>query len=487
MKKIALFLLTVAYGITAAHAQLGSIDPGFLVGDAIEGVEPKVNAIELLPEGKMLIAGHFDTYDKAARKNIVRLNSDGSLDTAFVSLPDWRSNSYIYDICLQKDGKILLAGQFPNANGAQAIIRLESDGSIDTSFHDGSQLANSIKAVAVQEDGKILIGGKFSHYGGVLRYGIARLHPNGAIDTTFNTTGGGVGGGTGYEQVNSIVLLPDGKSLIGGIFTKYNGATQKNLARILENGRIDSTFISGTGVAGLVNAIALYPDGRIFIAGDFTQINGVGRQRVARLKANGLIDSTFNPALFTPYASISGANLEVYSVIIQPDEKIILGGKFQKYNNVSRNCIVRIHSDGSSDNTFLVGTGFQHGNGGVYSMALQADAKIVVGGSFSRYNTTDKNNLLRLIGDNTTSGTTVLSGSPAIQLFPNPANESVSIHNIQQGSRLSIMDMTGKLIYQTMVTDNAISINTSKFSDGMYLIQVVGDNVQENKPLLINH
>ena len=123
------------------------------------------------------------------------------------------------------------------------------------------------------------------------------------------------------------------------------------------DGSLDNSLNIGTGIAGAVNSIDLYPDGRIFLAGNFTQYNGAGRNRVARIAGDGTLDTLFNPALFTAYPSISGANGAVFTSILQSDGRIIIGGTFDKYNNVFRRSIVRLEADGSIDPTFVVGLG----------------------------------------------------------------------------------------------------------------------------------
>src|SRR5207249_5858764 len=112
-------------------------------------------------------------------------------------------------------------------------------------------------------------------------------------------------------------------------------------------------------------------DGRILIAGDFTTVNWVARKGIARLNENGSLDMTFNP---TP-----GANDEVLSVVAQPDGKVLLGGSFTNLNGAPRNRIGRLNSNGSLDATFDPGKG---ANIDVNSVALQLDGKVIIGGNF---------------------------------------------------------------------------------------------------------
>jgi uncharacterized delta-60 repeat protein len=163
-------------------------------------------------------------------------------------------------------------------NGSVGIARLNADGSLDSSFNPGTGVwYGAVYSVALQPDGKVLIGGNFTSVNGTNRNRVARLNANGSLDSSFNP-GTGVSG-----QVLSIALQSDGKVLIGGLFTSVNGTNRNNIARLNANGSLDGSFNPGTGANGPVGSIALQPDGKVFIGGDFTTVNGVVRPRVARL------------------------------------------------------------------------------------------------------------------------------------------------------------------------------------------------------------
>jgi uncharacterized delta-60 repeat protein len=147
------------------------------------------------------------------------------------------------------------------------------------------------------------------------------------LDMTFNP-------GTGANaDVISLALQPDGKALIGGYFNSFNGTTQNGIARLNANGSLDATFISGTGVSGLIYSFALQPDGKVLFGGTVFSYNGISRVGIARLNPNGSLDTIFNPG--------AGA-IEIWSFAIQPDGKVLIGGSFVSYNGTSRNRIARI-------------------------------------------------------------------------------------------------------------------------------------------------
>ena len=170
------------------------------------------------------------------------------------------------------------------------IARLNADGSLDGTFLNGLAGANSfVRALAVQPDGRVLIGGEFTTVNGASRNRIARLNVDGSLDTTF------LNGLAGADSlVRSLAVQPDGRVLIGGSFATVNGVSRNRTARLNADGSLDATFLIGVaGVDSLVCSLALQDDGRVLIAGNFTTVNEVSRNRIARLNASGSLDTSF--------------------------------------------------------------------------------------------------------------------------------------------------------------------------------------------------
>jgi len=126
--------------------------------------------------------------------------------------------------------------------------------------------------------------------------------------------------------------------LISGSFTSYNGTGRNRIARFNSDGSLDLTFNPGTGASGVINSIALLSDGRIFIGGAFTNYNGAGWNRIARLNGAGSLDTSFFPS--------TGTDSDVRCLAVQADGKVLIGGYFNLYNGTENNRIARIHSDG---------------------------------------------------------------------------------------------------------------------------------------------
>ncbi len=378
-----------------------------------------VSSIVLQPDGKVLAGGAFAQPNSTNRIRIIRLNADGSRDASFTTVdrgPDGR----VHAVALQPDGKIVIGGEFTHVGSADRarIARLNSDGSLDTSFDPGSGVTGSVSpgvyTLVLQKDGKILIGGNFDSVNGVIRKTLARMNANGSIDVGFNS-GGGI---SSFDMnflapwISGIALQTDGKVLISGQFTDVDGLTRINVARINADGSGDVSFNPGAGVTGdvaSVETIALQPDGKVIIGGDFTTVDDLGRSGIARLNANGSIDLSFDPSTGVKDRSDAGVTTAglVTSLAVQSDGRILLSGTFLTVDEINRHGIARLNRDGSLDGTFgpYFGTTYRNELGyeeteSVAAMALQLDGKILIGATFVSPDGTQTNRLTRLVSTN---------------------------------------------------------------------------------------
>ncbi len=362
---------------TAGYAD-GELDTTF---DPGTGPNYGVSAVAVQSDGKIVIGGSFSTVNGISRNNIARLNSDGSLDEDFD--PGYGASSYVYAVAVQSDGTILIGGGFSTFNSISRnrIARLNSNGSLDMTFDPGSGANSYVYSIVLQPDGNVLIGGTFSSVNGMSRYGIARLNANGSLDVTFDP-----GKGANYD-VYEAVLQSDGKVIIVGKFTTVNSISRNRIARLNSNGFLDMSFDPGIGTNDDIVSAAVQSDGKILIGGKFTTFNNVTVPKIARLNADGSLDTSFDPK--------SGANDDIWSnVIVQSDGKILIGGKFTKFNGTERKGIARLNSDGSLDTNFDIGSGI--GSDTVEAMKLQSDGKILIVGSFTKFNDISRSRIARL-------------------------------------------------------------------------------------------
>lgn len=358
----------------------GTIDTLFNPGTGADGT---IYSMTIQSDGKIIIGGNLSSYNGISRNRIVRINPDGTIDTSFN--PGTGADGKINSVVVQSDGKILIGGEFTNYNGTSQghFARLNSDGSIDAGFNSGTSANGNVLSIAVQSDGKILISGNFFQYNGINIYNIARINSDGTIDSSFNP-----GVGLGYSgSIYSNIVQPDGKIIIVGSFTKYNNVGRNTIARINSDGTIDMSFDPGSGTASIIIACALQNDGKILIVGDFIAYNGTNRNRIARINSDGSIDLNFNPG--------SGVDNTIITTAVQSDGKVLIGGIFSQYSGINRHFIARINSDGTIDSNFNPGSGTDN-NGTIWNIQIQSDGKILLGGQFTTYNGTSINRIARI-------------------------------------------------------------------------------------------
>ncbi|MFN5745404.1 MAG: delta-60 repeat domain-containing protein [Methylococcaceae bacterium] len=285
--RIAVFVLVLlSCWIEPVRAQSdGEINAAFTANIG-SGVNGSVNVPILQPDGKILIGGGFTSVAGHASNNIARLNPDGTFDASFVTGSGF--NGPVSDLVLQPDGSVIAVGQFSAYNGATVgsnIARLDSAGQLDTRFNAnvGTGFNGSAESVTLQLNGSIIIGGQFTGFDGIPAQYVARLDASGVFDTSFNSRIG-----TSLNNTLTTVLAdPEGNIVLGGSFTQFNGGNY--VARLNADGSPDASFSSAiTAGSGQVTALALQPDGKILVGGVFSvSVNSVTSTDIARLNADG--------------------------------------------------------------------------------------------------------------------------------------------------------------------------------------------------------
>lgn len=347
-------------------------------------VDGTIDCNALQPNGALLIGGTFSNVNATAYRGIARLTSSGGLDSTFVAGTGVSGGTaVVYAVAIQSDGKILIAGDFTSYAGTSRnrIARLHSNGSLDTTFDPGAGPGAAIYRLAIQSDGKIVVGGIFSGYGG--RSYLARLNTDGSLDSTYMTSGGP------DAPVYALVLQSDGKAVIGGSFWYVSGAWRYGVARMNTDGTLDTSFNAGNGPNNWVLAVAVQSDGKIVIGGRFTNVNSITRNGIARLESTGGLDTGFSSSPGVQAAS----NMQVSTLALQPDGRILLGGFFDTIDALPRLNIGRVNSSGAVDTSFSPGSG---ANNAVTSFAVQPDLRIIATGSFTQYNTQARYRALRV-------------------------------------------------------------------------------------------
>ncbi|MBN2612920.1 MAG: T9SS type A sorting domain-containing protein [Bacteroidales bacterium] len=326
----------------------GTLDNSFKsTGKLIKDIGTRndgIMAAALQPDGKIIVAG----YSLASATNndfvIARFNGDGTIDNSFsedgIQTTDFDAKSdWIMDLAIQKDGKIVAAGySLIGSTYAFSLVRYNTDGTLDNTFDsDGKVLvfienSNHANSIAIQPDGKIVVAG-YSYTSETKNdFTLIRLNTNGSMDDTF-----GLGGKVRtplsqlYDEINSIVIQPDGKILAVGSYSNSSSDKDFAVARYNKNGTIDNTFGSdgivirsfGTG-ADVATGIILQPDGKI-VAGGYMNNGSDNDFAIIRYNSNGTPDNSFgtNGSVST---AIGTGNDIALSIGIQPDGKILMAG-----------------------------------------------------------------------------------------------------------------------------------------------------------------
>ena len=252
--------------------------------------------------------------------------------------------------------------------------RLNSNGTLDAGV--SAEVDGGVGCLALQPDGKILVAGGFTTLAGQTRTNIGRLNGDGSLDTTCHPAA---------DRTVSLALQPDGKIVAGGDFTTLCGQSRSHLGRLNRDGTLDASFNPSVGsVSGRVRCLAVQADESILV-GCSLPLGFLGWNNLTRLHSNGTLDTTFNPRV-TNY---------VYCLAMQTDGKILVGTGSPTYRDPLGPRyyypLARLNSNGSVDAAFETGSlrvlGRQPTSPlfgpSVYSLAVQADGKALVGGDFS--------------------------------------------------------------------------------------------------------
>lgn len=412
---LVLTALMVGGMVSTAHAAPGS---GFnsRLGS---GFNERVETVVVQRDGKVLVGGSFFRLDEAdVPRGLMRLNADGSPDTAFNSRLGsglgWPRgftatvSPEVQAIAVGADGKILVGGYFGTFNGRDVpdyLMRLNADGSPDTAFNArlGSGLDWVADSLALRQDGAIIVAGGFKWLNrkDVPDY-LMRLKADGSPDAAFNAR---LGAGLDVPAA-TLLTQTSGKLLVGGTFTQLNGRdVPDHLLRLNADGSPDTVFNAklGEGFDLGVDHVAEQSEGAILVGGMFRMLNGKDvPDGLIRLRANGSPDNSFNVKLAAGFEGGEGVDGLVRSFAVQRNGKVVVGGDFDTLGGLSvPEDLLRLNADGTPDTRFNsnLGTGLDRR---AYSIAVQRDGKVLVAGFFSTLNDTDvPDRLVRLNGDGT--------------------------------------------------------------------------------------
>ncbi len=512
----------------AAHQRMtrllpnGTVDPAFDPGTGVSGPAAGITCLEVLKDGKIYIGGSMTAYQGIPRVGVARLQANGSLDATFADgslsdsgsvrdievLPNGRlvavgsfaegggvaqiSSSGVLDKAFSPgsnsdqimtaaplaDGSVILGGFFRSYPGSNRrfLVKLRKDGALDLTWNaTGTGPNDSIHNLAVQSDGKVILVGPLTSYNGVNVGGICRLNANGSLDTSFSAGGPAFAGG----YPSQVRLQPDGRLLVAGSFTQYNGVARAGLVRLLSNRALDTSFDPGTGTNGVIHDLVLNAAGRIYIVGSFTSYQGTARSGVARLLSSGALDPSFNPG--SGFAD--GFSVQIVSAALDGSQRLLVCGDFNAYDGTPVASMVRLNANGTLDASFASGLNYRPNH-----IVVQPDQRILITGEFSEWNAESARGLMRLYADGSRDRT--FSPGPGwgagsrIHLMPNglaylignfesynghPANEIARIHTVFSPDKMSfagIVDAVGSNDPNLLRLTGSFTLTTS--TNGLY-------------------
>ncbi|MCW5899371.1 MAG: hypothetical protein KIT10_08875 [Flavobacteriales bacterium] len=315
------------------------------IGSWGSGASNTVNKVVVDAQGRILLGGYFQSIHGVPANCIARLLPSGGVDPGFLSGSG--TSQVVYDIMVDDKGRILIGGLFGLYNGTYTprIARLMPDGTLDPSFDPGTGVpaGGTIQSLGLLPEGKILAGGNFHMYNGTTTHNLVRLLPNGSRDPDVHhpaVTG----------MVRAIAVQPDGAALVGGYFQHVDMLPVPYLFRTLPDGTRDMTFDIGTGPDLYVETIALDQDGKILVGGWFSSFDGLPYSGLVRLHPNGSVDTTFPVNGLGPYST----RRTVHAITVLPENEILLGGSICTYSGQLRHGILRLTGNattGVSDRT----------------------------------------------------------------------------------------------------------------------------------------
>jgi len=345
------------------------------------------NSIAIQDDGKLILGGALGTDQRGAWTNsffnviepgVIRINANGTLDETFIA-PIFSQYSNVNSVTIQPaDGKIVVGGSFSveyDSKTYENIIRLNTDGSVDGTFNSGftSLFSSYVNKVIAVNDGIIVYGNDNNEYNGVVVDAVTKLNTDGTLNTEFNDNFVALSGSFNFNDFSDIEVLSNGKILV-----PYSIGNDGHVLKINANGTQDETWTTNLVFTNNVFD-SLYEDANnnIFCAGEGAATDGINNYyNLVKLNSDGTVDDTFiYPENLLP------AQHYIVSIETQPDGKVLIGGWFYSYGNQYRRYIQRLNSDGSLDETFSSPYSF---NGIVLDIKYLGQNEIWVAGIFSK-------------------------------------------------------------------------------------------------------
>jgi len=495
------FLFLLLFGLLTSQifAQPGTLDNRFgnkgKITISIDTFNDMGNAILILENEKILVAGSAQENFQSALALLMQFNTDGSLDTSFgdkgratsmdEKLPGASS------MAIQSDGKIVLGSYFNlvrfNKNGVWDTT-FGSSGKASTVFDDFYNLKS--RSIAIQKDGKIIQAGhaNATFLGDKPYFLLARFHANGIIDSSFGTDGKVIGNAGRAEAMR---LQDDGKIVLAGNVNLGSGYLFTS-ARFNTDGTADSSYgkngvtITSVGLSSQAFALHIQKDKKILLGGHSNFNNGI-HSALVRYHSNGILDSTFG--IDGKVQMEIGSRSEIFSLGVQSDGKIVSAGYVKRVGSRSNFALTRYHANGTLDSAFGLNGNITNPSGEPYSyvndLSISKDEKILLAGNISNDSTRLDIQIARYHGDATVTVEEFCCQRNSIKIFPNPFSASATIYfnELLHEAHLTLFNSQGQIIRKVAhISGHEVELSRNHLPKGIYFLQLS----EKNKVISVN-
>ena len=503
IKRISFFILAISISALCSGQQAGDLDSSFsndgkLHTDLGINYDDWGSSVAIQTDGKIIVAG-YSVFGSNSDFSLVRYNTDGSLDTSFSDdgiqiTAIGNGDDEGISVAIQDDGKIVLVGRsFTGFTGSSydfAIVRYNSDGSLDNSFSGNGKLTTAVGSgkdqatcVAIQTDGKIVVAG-YSDNGINEDFALIRYNSNGSLDVSFSGNGKQTTSIGSDDICTSVAIQTDGKIVLVG-YSSIESNSDFALVRYNPDGSLDTTF-SGDGIQTTAigstsdqgNSVAIQSDGKIVVAG-YSFTGADSDFALVRYNPDGSLDNSFSlDGIETTDIGINDNG--GFSVAIQADGKIVVAG----YSTIGTDddfALVRYNNDGSLDNSFsedgIQTSAIVTGHDRSYSVAIQADGKIVVAGN-SRIGTNTDFSIARYIGVGTVGINEQNSFDfSSTSVFPNPFQHTTTLKifgTTEINSTLLLYNSLGQIVHTQAISSTETVLHL-ELASGLYSYSIINE------------
>jgi len=423
------------FGPTMQIAGKVSFDPGFQV---VNGANYPIYDILRLPSGGYFLTGAFTDYENRAIKdfpigNVAQINATGAVETTlkFGIGANYLVNSVVRISSGTQNGKFLIAGNFSSFNtkrinraNISSITRLNVDGTLDSTIVDvvnvtpndpsknrdtvpgfNGGVQGTIKKIFTYND-QIYAIGNFDYYlrafyerstydskvyDRVLMRQMVRMNMDGSMDQTFHYDAGTKQSPNAANgNISDAIQMPDGKLVLVGTFTTFNGISRNRVVRINLDGTVDNTFNIGTGADDEISSITYNATtNKLMVGGTFKNFNGQPRTGVAMLDADGTLTAGFT------FPELSGGIVNFAAQL--NNGKVIVTGSFNLYRNILRQGFMVLNADGTLANGYN-NTGLFQGTVEkmIETTSTAGNPAIILVGNIFRFDNIPAKNIIRV-------------------------------------------------------------------------------------------